>query len=374
MKKMYLLLLAGVLFFSCSKEHSSGIPEDTNEGNEKYNVSFSIEGLVKGMQTRAAGNPGSMITDPLILDSLIKNVRILVLEDGTGKCLAYGDFDPIRISLDSVLYMTVPVQTLDFIILTNVTDPEVMSTTGLVGANRNQILAKLKSYGSVNPNYFKQAEQIFYYNAENVEVKANPNFAAGENKVAVPLVRMVSQLETKVKQTEVFAVDVNGVPTGTAITGYITSIDTIMLRNVSPDINMSKLLNNQAPTHDASNSIVVNTDFDRSTAAIPFNKMLSFPNEQLSTYPFVIIAATIDPNNAFNTNPDKTITRRYWALQLKEKFLRENVRLELLVKRLLGQGGITPPPPSPTATCEFDITVYDWDPVPDTEEGDAVAP
>lgn len=370
MKKMYLFLLAGILLFSCAKDNSPGSSGDVSD--ETRNVSFSIQGILKGLQTRAAGLPGSIISNHQVLDSLIKNIRILVLENGTGKCIAYGDFDPIRISLDSVLYMTVPIQTLDFIILTNVTNAEVMPTTGLVGSNRNDILAKLRPYGGTNANYFKQAEQIFYYNAEDIVVKANPNFALGENKVSVPLTRMVSQLETKVKQTEVYALDGNGLPTGLPVTNFIKSIDTIMLRNVSPDINMSKLLNNQAPTHDASNSIVVNTIFDKTTLTEPLNKMLSFPNEELSVFPFVIIAATIDATNAFNTKGPTTT--RYWKLQLKEKFLRENVRLELLVKRLLGQGGVTPPPPDPTSTCEFDITVYDWDPTPDTEEGDAVTP
>lgn len=368
MKKLYLLLFASALLFSCAKDDGDNSPNNPDKKTER--VALSVRGIMVNTPAgRAAGIPGNEITNPVIIDSLVKNIRVLVLEDVTGKCLTYGDFDPIKLSLDTILYMTVPVQMLDFIVLTNVTDPAVMpGGTSIIGKNRNEILAMLKPHASGKTNYYEQANQIFFASVENMNVKANPNFALGENKAPVHLVRAISQLETSVKQTEVYAVDGSNHATGSPITGYIVKIDTIMLRNVSPDMNMSKMLNNRAPLKDASNSILANSTFTMPSAGVPKNIMLSFPNEQLGAFPFVIIAATIDATNAFNTQGPTTT--RYWALPLTY-FLRENVRLVLNINKLLGQGKIVPPPPSPTATVEFDISLYDWDPTPDIEDGEA---
>lgn len=370
MKKIYLFAaIIGLLFTSCAQDKGENDP--MNPTGKTTKVEFNIQGITLNQPAgRAIGIPGPIISDPATLDLLIKNIRILVLENNTGKCLSYGDFDPIKLSQSNKLYMTVPVnQTLDFIVITNVTDQAIMPSSSIVGKNRNEILAMLKDDVPAVANHYMPAANIFFYNVEDLPIVANPDFSAGQNKANVALTRIVSQLETTVSKTNVFDTDINGAATGSAIADYIVTVDAIMLRNVSPDINMSRLLNNRAPLKDASNAIVVSSVIDATVPALPVNKMLSFPNEQLSVFPYVIIKATADLSKWAGQGTG-TATR-YWALQLKDKFLRENVRLELLITKLLGPGKVTPPEPGPTSTVEFDITVYDWDPTPDTESGEA---
>lgn len=372
MKKNYLFAtIIGMFLMSCAQDKRENDPIKIPSGKTQT-VEFNIKGISASKPVgRAAGIPGDIINTPSVIDSLIKNVRILVLEDVTGKCLTYGDFNPIRLSLSNKLYMTVPTGvTLDFIVLTNVADETIMPSSSIIGKNRNDILAILQDDTASGANHYKPAANIFYYNVEDVPVVEDPDFGAGENKANVVLTRIVSQLETTVTKDQVYETDVNGAATGSAIANYIVSVDAIMLRNVSPDINMSRLLNNRAPLKDASNTIVVGSTIDATTPTLPVNKMLSFPNEQLSVFPFVIIKATVDLTK-WTAQPSTGTATRYWSLQLSEKFLRENVRLELLIKKLLGPGKIDPPTPSPTSTVEFDITVRDWDPTPDKEEGEA---
>lgn len=370
MKNFYLFAaIIGVLFTSCAQNKSDNLP--TEPSGKSGNVEFTIHGITLNKPVgRAIGTPGSIISDPVALDSLIKNIRILALENITGKCLAYADFDPIRLSLSNKLYMTVPTNTtLDFIVITNVTDQTIMPSAGIVGKNRNQILAMLQDDTNAGANHYKPAANIFYYNVEDLPVIKNPNFSAGQNVAAVTLTRIVSQLETTVSKTQVFQTAPNGTATGSAIADYIVTVDSIMLRNVSPDINMSRLLNNRAPLKDASNTIVVSSTIDVTNPSLPLNKMLSFPNEQVGAFPFVIVSATVDLSKWAGQGTG--MATRYWSLQLSQHFLRENVRLELLITKLLGPGKVVPPEPNPTSTVEFDITVRDWDPIPDVEDGEA---
>lgn len=370
MKKIYLsAIIIATLFMACARDKDNN--GSTVPSGKTGNVEFTIQGIATNTPaSRAAGVNGPTISDPRALDSLIKNIRILVLENITGKCLAYGDFDPIRLSLSNKLYMTVPTNTtLDFIVITNVTAQTIMPSSSIIGKNRNDILAMLQDDTNAGANHYKPAANIFYYNVEDLPIVENPNFAAGQNKAAVTLARIVSQLETTVTKDEVYDTDVNGAATGSPITGYIVKVDTIMLRNVSPDINMSRLLNNRAPLKDASNSIIVGSTIDATVPTLPVNKMLSFPNEQLGVFPFVIISATVDLSKW--TGQGTGTETRYWSLQLSQHFLRENVRLELLITKLLGPGKVDPPTPNPTSTVEFDIVVKDWDPTPDIEDGEA---
>lgn len=372
-------LFIALFAVSCSSEDNPKVDIPLDGAKEK--VAFSIDGIYRELgnkpSTKGAGNLGPIITDGVVLDSLIKNVRIFAF-DSVGICQAYADYDPIRLSQDSIVYMNLIIgKTYNFVIATNITDPSVMPKTGIVGGKYSTILAKLKSLGyglPPTPGYtvYDNAPQLFYYYYnDGLTVVSNPNFAAGQNKVVCELARIISQLETTIQKTQVFAVDNTGAPTGSAIANFITTVDSIYLYNTAPDVSMARRINNQAPNYDATNTVIGSGFFKTTDATKPLNYLLSFATEQTGQYPYIVIAATIDPTNAFNTKG--TSTRRYWALQLKDNFLRENVRLQLDITRLLGEGSITPPPPTPPkSTVQFVLNVYDWDPIPDTEAGDAI--
>lgn len=375
MKKIYLLFLATVFLFSCARDNNEGTPGQGSE-KEKGSVSFIVEGY-NSITTKSVGNPGDPITDPVALDSLIKNIRILVFTPTSGNtCTAYADFDNLRLSLSNILEMTVAVGVHDFMILTNVLGP-VMTTTSTasptnpIGKTRAQILATLPTYtGTLSTEpanlLFGQPGHIFCDELDGINVL--PDLVTKEN---VSLVRLISQLSTKIDKTQAF--DATGV---TPYATLIKNLERIVLRNSSPDINMLRLPNNRLGDNiSASNIFLVGngTWSATTTPGVEVSHTLAFPTEPVGLKPFVIIEAEVDPASpGYVADPlDATNHIRYWALQVPNKYLRENVILELTITKLKGSGKVTPATPGETSTCEFTIQAYDWDRVIDTDSGEA---
>ena len=367
------IISLGLFISSCNKDKADGSMVDLTK---TANVEFTIEGITKST-TRAAGIHGPLITDPAILEQLIENVRILAF-DQNNICIAVADFDPSFVHADNVVQMAVPVGIVDFVLLTNSNHTEVMDKPSIIGSTKNDILVKLKDHPDyVENHHFAQSHNIFHFAKEDVTVVANPDYTANENVIPdVKLARMVSQLETTVQKDMVY--DVTGIA-GVVQPGYIMNLDRIKLRNISADMNMVKMLENRAPAVHAANNVIIEHAWDATTPASPKNTILTFPTEQLGVKPFIIIAAEVDESQAPFFVADPTDVNgpnghpiRYWALQLQDNFLRENVRLNVDVTKLIGPGSPTPPDPESISTVQFTVSVCDWDPTIDTETGEAI--
>ena len=363
MKKMYLLFFATLLIFSCAKDNNLKEPGGIPVEKGKEYVEFSIRGM-NTPSTRAAGNAGGEISDATLLDSLIKDIKILVFDHGNDTCRTYADFDPVRLSQENALNMAVETGTKDFIIITNVTDPALISDS-LVGKTDKDILALLKEHSGILPYdkieidtliFWEQPGHIFYGQIENILVEEKK-----VTEVNIELVRIISQLTTIVDTSLVYdAEGVNLTP------GYIKELKRIGIQNVSPDVSLVGVLNNQPFPYSASKAVVIG---DRgwiqndSDPKIFKNHTLTFPTENLGLKPYVLIEAEV--------NTESTEKTRYWGIQLTKNFLRKNVKLELTINKLIGEGSTTIPGPNASSTCEFTLKVLDWDEVTDTEEGDA---
>lgn len=374
MKNLSYLLLALFMGFwgqSCSNdEPQTGRPEiDTNK---RAQVEFKIAGVDAGkLNTRAAGNDGPIITDRPTLESLVKNMRILILTPA-GLCLSYSDIDPSMVHQDNIIQISSPLGTLDFVILTNVNDELIMPKASLIGKTKTEIIAMLKDHSAyTDPNYLTQAPELFIFHATDVPVIANPDFNAGQNVVNVVMKRLVSKLETTVEKLNVY----DDATSTTQHPGYVATIDTLILRNISPDVNMVHMLDNRAPSFSAAKARIADHVWDVSTPATPVNKLLSFSTEALGVKPFVIIGAEVNTADAYYTADPNEITgptgkpMRYWGLQLENNHLRENVRLLLTINKLLGPGHIVPPEPNVLGDVQFVISFVDWDVTPDNESG-----
>lgn len=377
MKKLsYLLsaLIMGLSVQSCSNDE----PQAEVPGidmNKRAVVEFKIAGMDAGkINGRAAGDNGPVISDRPTLQMLIKNMRILVLTPA-GLCVTYADINPSMIHEDNIIQMSVPVGTFDFILLTNVADELTMPKASLIGKTKTEILAMLKDHASyADPHYFMQAPELFIYHAQDIPVIASPDFSIGENVVNnVIMKRLVAKLETTVQKLNVFE---DTTPTATQHPAYVSTVDTIILRNVSPDVNMVHMLNNRAPLFSATTTRIADHVWDVTNADTPVNKLLSFSTEALGTKPYVIIGAEVSKTDPYYTADPNEITgpngnpMRYWGLQLQNNYLRENVRLLLTITKLLGKGHITPPEPNVLGDVQFIITFVDWDPVTDNESGE----
>lgn len=375
MKKLSYLLFALFMGFwgqSCSNDDpQTGQPEI--DMDSRALVEFKITGMDAGkVNTRAAGNDGPIINDRPTLEKLVKDMRILVLTPA-GVCLTYSDIDPSMVHEDNIIQISAPIGTLDFILLTNVTNDSIMPKASLIGKSKTEIIAMLKDHKAyADPNYFVQAPELFIFHAKDISVISDPDFNAGQNVVNnVVMKRLVSKLETTVYKENVY----NDATSTTQHPAYVTSIDTIILRHVSPDVNMVHMLDNRAPLFSAAKARIADHVWDISTPATPVNKLLSFSTEALGVKPFVIIGAEVNTADAYYTADPNEITgptgkpMRYWGLQLENNYLRENVRLLLTINKLLGPGHITPPEPNVLGDVQFVITFVDWDNTPDTESG-----
>lgn len=368
-----------MLFCACNQESlpvektADPVEEQPGKG-EPVAVTFTLNmhGSRSGI-TRAAGQPGPVITNGAMLDSLVKDMRVLVFNSATGLCEAYADFSPLRLSLEDTIRMTVGQGTRDFVFLTNVSDTAVMGRN-LIGKNRDQVLVKLKAQTPGNVTFYDQARQHFYGKLDNVVVSSGTPLIKN-----VSLVRMVGQLETYAHFQKVWKMKNNNTVRDYLLApDYIRKMRSLVVKYIALDINLNKNVNTflQTPVGSDTAVIVQNTweltDHDTVARAI----VLDFPTEQINVYPTLLLAAEVNPAHPdfIPTGGDLQVPGgnviRYWWFQLKSHDFRENVRLLLHLNSFLGTGSATPPGPDPDGTIEFNVTISDWDPVLDNDGGD----
>lgn len=361
--KCLLVLLFSVLgmLFSCETAEEKDQAELT-----LVDVNFNIT-TVSANQTRASAS----ITDPQQLDSLIRNIRILILDD-TGVCESYADFNPAKLSEVDTFKIVSRVGIKSFIFITNAADWGVMSNP--VGKTDAQILVSLAAE-KVSGNYtvYGQAPQLFWSRLDNVQVQS------GTMPIETTVMqRIVSQLETSVYK-QAYHTDAAGNKTTPFASGYIQRLDSIYIYSVSPDISLLKAINNRSgsiPKYDLTNSLIASPDWKNIGADKDQNITISFPTEGQNMRPYLVLAAEVDhtnsdftPSGTDRTGPYGGVLR-YWSFLLKQHHLTPNKRLLVDITGLLGGGSPTPVPPPDTVQVEFNIEVKDWDLLVDTIIGD----
>lgn len=369
-----------MIFFSACNQDS--LPTKNPEGPTEEQPGEGAPGAVTFMlnlhgsrsgTTRAAGLPGPAITNGTILDSLVKDLRVLVFDPITGECEAYADFAPLHLSLTDSIRMTVNVGIKDFVFLTNVSDTSVMSRN-MIGKNRDQLFVKLKAQIPGNVTFYDQAKQFFYGEVKNVNVVSGAPIMQN-----VALMRMVGQLETYAHFLQVWKMKNNNTQKDYRLApDYIRKMRSLVVKYIALDMSLNKNINTLPLTPVGSDTaVIVQNDWnliDHDTVARAI--VLDFSTEQINVYPTLLLAAEVNPAHPdFVAMPsDLSLANgnviRYWWFQLKNHDFRENVRLELTLNSFLGTGSSTPPGPDPDGTVEFNITIADWDAVIDTDGGD----
>lgn len=348
------------MLFSCQTDKEKEESDQT-----LVDIELNI-GTVSSGQTRSQ----IPITDPQVLDSLIQNIRILIM-DNAGICESYADFNPVKISQGNTFRILSKVGMKSFIFLTNVATPTFMSNP--IGKTAGQILVTLeaeKAFGAYTQ--YTAAPQLFWSELNNVLIQSS-----AISMQTATMQRIIAQLETSVYK-QAYHTDANGNKTTPFASGYIQRLDSIYLCSVSPDINLQKNINNRSgstPKYDLTNSLiasslwkVVGPDKDR-------NVTLSFPTEGQNIRPYLVFAAEVNPANADFTptaqdrNGPHGGVLRYWSFLLKQHQLTANKRLIVDISALLGGGMPTPVPPPDTVMVEFNIQVKDWELKADTING-----
>lgn len=355
-----LLSVSGMLF-SCETVEEKGQMELT-----MVDVNFNIA-TVSANQTRVS----APITDPQVIDSLIHNIRILIMDDA-GICESYADFNPIKLSEGNTLRITSRVGMKSFIFITNAADSGLMSNP--VGKTAAQILVTLVAE-KVSGNYtvYEEAPQLFWSRLDNIQVQS------GTMPIETTVMqRIVSQLETSVYK-QAYHTDAGGNKTTPFASGYIQRLDSIYIYSVSPDISLLKAINNRSgniPKYDLTNSLIASPDWKNIGSEKDRNITISFPTEGQNMRPYLVLAAEVDHTNSdfIPSVTDKTGpyggVLRYWSFLLKQHHLTPNKRLLVDITALLGGGSPIPVPPPDTVQVEFNIEVKDWYLVADTIIGD----
>lgn len=369
-----------MMFFSACNQDVLSPDKAADPGGDEPSVGgttfvtfrLNLHGSRSGA-ARTAGLPGAVITNGTTLDSLVKDLRVVVFNSVTGLCESYADFSPLRLSLTDTIRITAAVGKKDFIFLANVSDTTIMSKN-LIGKNRTQIFVKLKAQIPGNVIFYDQAKHHFYGELDDVDVL--PGVPMKKN---ISLIRMVGQLETYAHFQQVWKMKNNNTQRDYLLApDYIRKMSSLVVKFVALDIDLDKNINNLPLTPVGSDTAVIVqntwnlTDHDTVARAI----VLDFPTEQLNVHPTLLLAAEVNPAHPdFAATPGDLILAngnviRYWWFQLKNHDFRENVRLELRLNSFLGTGSATPPGPDPDGTIEFNVTISDWDPAVDAEGGD----
>lgn len=349
------------LLFSCETA-------EEKEGAEliQVDVNFNIA-TGSANQTRASAS----ITDPQQLDSLIKNIRILTMDDA-GVCESYADFNPAKLSEGNTFKIASRVGIKSFIFITNAADWGLMSNP--TGKTAAQILIPLVAE-KIAGNYmqYHPAPQLFWSQLDNVLVQS------GTMPIETTIMqRIVSQLETSVYK-QAYHTDANGNKTTPFASGYIQRLDSIYIYSISPDISLSKGINNRSgslPKYDLTNSLIASSQWENIGLDKDQNITISFPTEGQNMRPYLVLAAEVDPANSDFTPSvtDRTGpyggVLRYWSFLLKQYHLTPNKRLLVDITALLGGGSPTPVPPPDTLQVQFNIEVKDWELLADTIIGD----
>lgn len=356
-----ILLWACYVLSACDESR-----EKVEQDSTLVDVHFSIHAL-SANQTRVS----PPLTDAQALDSLVKSIRILVINN-VGVCEAYADFNPVRISQGNIFKILCQVGMKSFIFVTNAATPSRMANP--IGKTATEILVTLEAERTVGSyTLYGQAPQLFWSQQNNILIQSGLlpiEFTTME--------RIVAQLETSVYK-QAYHTDINGNKTTPFATGYIQRLDSIYIYSLSPDINLAGGINNRSaaiPKKDLTNSAIASSSWENIALQKDRNVSLSFPTQGQNIRPYLVLVAEVDRNNsdftasASDKNGPHGGVLRYWSFLLKQHQLTANKRLLVDISALLGGGSSTPVPPPDSVQVEFNIQVKDWELVADTINGD----
>lgn len=368
----YFVLFFMVLCWSCdrSSEGNNGISvkEEADSGRVYFTIGL---GLNEQPETRAPGAPGDAILIKRALDSLIKDMRVLVFNTATQVCESYADFAPIRISEVDTLSLTCAVGEKDFIFVSNVCLDQAMKTP-VIGLRKEEILIVLNKYMPQDEMLRIGTRNYFFGEVSGITVSAlsNPSFP-------VELWRMEGRLETKVAVNNIWLQSMHGTDSLKVTDGYIKRLRSISIWYSSPDINMKQGVNNN-PLLNSDSIVVADTVWKKKSVDTSYNQLQLLPTDAIARPGFfaVLFAAEVDTAyTEFTPSPVDMVVSgggviRYWWLRIDTP-IRRNVRLQFAVTKLKGAGSPYLPEHKPEVDAEFTVSLKDWDPLEDFIEGNS---
>lgn len=369
MRQTLLFLIWIPLLWSCQKD--TVVSETDQPAEESGYIVFQLN-LQKSSDpsTRAL----SEITQPAILDSLVKDLRVFVF-DATSKCESYADFSTLRLSQSDSIRVTVTTGVKSFLFLTNVCDNKVIDPTAILGKTKAQILINLENYRSDGSYLFIGARQYFWGECPAITVAAG---AVPILHQSVSLVRMIAQLETYVHTLQVWKMKNNNTQKDRLLApGYIQAMRSNIVKYIPISIGLDKQIVTNTPSFGSDSAVIVSLNWTKiSNDTIAKNVVLSFPSEGLSVYPTLLLATEVNSHHPDFVSDSRDLILpngnviRYWWMELKNYRMKENKILQINITGLLGLGSPVPPDPTPYGDIQYTITVIDWDPNVDLITGD----
>lgn len=368
----YFVLFFMVICWSCDQGigGNNGMSAKGETGSGRIHFTIGL-GVNERTETRVPGAPGDAILIKKALDSLIKDIRVLVFNTTTQVCEGYADFAPIRISEVDTLSLTCSVGEKDFIFVSNVCLDGAMKTPG-IGLRKEEILIVLNKYMPDGEMLRVGTRNYFFGEVPGITVSAlsNPSFS-------VEMWRMEGRLETKVAVNNIWLQDIHGADSLKVTDGYIKRLRSISIWYSSPDINMKQGVNNN-PLLNSDSIVVADTVWKKMSVDTAYNQLQLFPTDAIVRPGFfaVLFAAEVDTTyTEFAPSPVDMVVPgggviRYWWLRIDTP-VRRNVRLQFTVTKLKGAGSPYLPDHKPEVNAEFTISVKDWDPLEDFIEGNS---
>ena len=363
LKRYYIAILL-LLFYGCSENMALESLEKSEHDNTSGEVAIQI-GFSQSnnpASRNANSNPSNEITEDQIIDSLIKDLRILIFDSITKECEGVADFAPIRLSQIETLNVICDTGRKDFVFLTNVCSGSVMSSS-LIGLQKKEILIGLDKFGIGEGDLYSGARQYFKGEVNHILVKKEEI-----TTVNVELKRVVSQLETSIKYNHI----IDTANSQIIPKDYIYRMRSIAIWFTSPNINLLHKIDTLA----SDSSVIADTLWNHAPIDTTFcNTVRLFPTDSIDTHTAVLFAAEININHSkFKANPADLIMPngkaiRYWWIQIKNNKLSPNKRLKLNIKSLIGFGSPYLPAHKPENDAVFTIEVQDWISPPDRESG-----